>query len=328
MKQSARCGPSDPYQRASIVLALFVSGGLAACVSLPLEVSQYGDSASPIELADTPFFPQERFRCGPAALMTVLTDSGVETTLDSIIERVYLPGRQGSLRTELVATTRASGRIPYEIDSSLSAIFGELNAGRPVLVLQNLGVGWMPRWHYAVVVGVDPTEGTITLRSGTDRRRITRTKTFLRTWRRSEYWGLVAVRPGELPANPDANRYFRAIAALESTGHFKEARAGWLAALDHWPGAPIAMFGMANGEFALSNFADAEILYRKLLDANPNQANVRNNLAHSLARQGKNKEAMQQLYLALDAADDDPDLQAELRDSLVEIRELGAPETE
>lgn len=328
MNRAARMRLADLCDRASRVLALLVVGSVSACTSLPEHVRQYGDDASPVELSDTPFFPQERYQCGPAALMTVLTHSGVATTLDSLVEQVYLPGRQGSLQTELIAATRASSRIPYQIDASLSAIVGELQAGRPVLVLQNLGVSWMPRWHYAVVIGVDPITDRVTLRSGTDRHRITNTQTFLRTWGRSEYWALVVLRPGELPANPDTNRYFQAIAALESTGHVAEARSGWQAALDRWPGEPLAMFGMANAEFALNNFADAEDLYRQLLDKNPKSLSARNNLAHAIARQGKNAEAIQEIQLALEMAKDDRAMQAELQDSLAEIEENALSQNE
>ena len=326
MNQAARKGLTNLCIRASAVLVLFIVGSLSGCASLPQDAQQYGDGATPIELSETPFFPQERYQCGPAALMTVLTQSGVNTTLDSIVEQVYLPGKQGSLQMELMAATRASSRMPYQIDTSLSAIVGELQAGRPVLVLQNLGVGWIPRWHYAVVIGADPINDTVTLRSGTNRRRITNTQTFLRTWRRSGYWALVALQPGELPAGPDASRYFQAIAALESTGHVLEARSGWQAALDRWPDEPVAMFGLANVELALDNFTSAEDLYRQLLDKNPNSVSARNNLAHALARQGKNTEAMQQILVALDTVKDDAVMQAELQDSMAEIQQIALSE--
>lgn len=319
---------SKIHARASVSLALLLFGGLSACVSLPDDVRQYGEGVTAVELPDTPFYPQERYQCGPAALMTVLTHSGVDTTLEAMVERVYLPGRRGSLQTELVAATRGSGRIPYRIDAALAAIVAELQRGRPVLVLQNLGVGWLPRWHYAVVIGVDAIHDKVTLRSGAERRHITDTGTFLRTWRRGDYWGLVVLRPGDLPANPDPDRYFRAVAALESTGQVEDANTAWRAALDRWPGDAIALFGLANTEFALSNYAAAEELYRQLLIRNPGQVVARNNLALALARQDKNTEAMQQIRLALDTARDDVRLREELQGSMAEIREHRASDVE
>lgn len=328
MNQAARNGPSDLCDRVGFMLALFFIGNLIGCASIPEHVQEYGNDPTAVELSDTPFFPQERYQCGPAALMTVLTQSGVSTTLDSIVDQVYLPGKQGSLRMELMAATRASGRIPYEIDASLSTILGELQAGRPVLVLQNLGVSWIPRWHYAVVVGVDPINDTVTLRSGTSRRRVTNTQTFLRTWRRSGYWALIALRPGELPARPNTDRFLQAIAALESTGHLLEARSGWQSALERWPDEPVAIFGLANVELALDDFTNAENLYRQLLDKKPNSVSVRNNLAHALAMQGKTAEATQQILMALNMVNDDAAMRAELQDSLAEIREFALSQNE
>jgi len=201
--------------------------------------------------------------------MTILEASGAGTDMETLIRRVYLPARHGSLQAELVAATRAEDRIPYQLAPKLSSLAAELDAGRPVLVLQNLGVSWLPRWHYAVVVGIDPEADEIVLRSGTERRRVTRTATFLRTWQRSGYWSLVALRPGEMPALADRERWFETVAALEETGHVRNARAGWQAALKRWPDATVAKFGLANSEFLLGNWAEAEVGYRALLVSEP-----------------------------------------------------------
>ena len=113
---------------------------LSGCASIPPSVGEPPYPERAIELEDTPFYPQERYQCGPAALATVLDKSGAAVSLEEIVDRVYLPGRQGSLQFELMAATRTEGRLPYVIDASLAAVWRELEQGRPVLVLQNLGV--------------------------------------------------------------------------------------------------------------------------------------------------------------------------------------------
>src|SRR5262245_57366042 len=90
-----------------------------------------------VELQDTPFFPQTAHQCGPAALATVLGASQVRTTPEELARLVYLPGRRGSLQIEMQAAPRQFGRIGYRIQPELAAILGELDAGRPVLVLHN-----------------------------------------------------------------------------------------------------------------------------------------------------------------------------------------------
>lgn len=297
--------------------ALFVV--LAGCAPIPPTVSELPVSAAAIELDDTPFYPQERYQCGPAALTTVLTKSGVEVSLDDIVDKVYLPGRQGSLQVELLAAARTEGRLPYVIDGTLEAIWKELAAGRPVLVLQNLGVAGIPRWHYAVVVGIDAERGEMVLRSGTDRRRITPVSTYLQTWRRGGYWGMVALAPDELPAAVDRSRYFEAIAALEQAGRAEEAAIGWQTALREWPGDSVALFGLANARFAMQDFDVAETAYRELLELDPGLSAARNNLALALLEQGEYGTAMEEIEFAL-SGDPDAALEQELRDTEASIR--------
>jgi hypothetical protein len=310
-------GAGGVYQWSRLLPALFV--GLAGCVSIPPSVSELPEAGGSIELASTPFYPQERYQCGPAALTTVLAQSGAEVLLEDIVDKVYLPGRQGSLQFELMAAARTEGRLPYRVDGTLEAIWKELEAGRPVLVLQNLGVAAIPSWHYAVVVGIDAERGEIILRSGTQKRRVTRTRTYLHTWRRGGYWGMVVLEPGELPATIDRARYFESIAALEEIGRAEEATAAWQTASGKWPGDPVALFGLANAYLAQQEYVSAERVYRDLLGREPKMIAARNNLALTLAEQGKYDAAMEEIGRAL-SDNRVPALEQELRDTEATIR--------
>src|SRR4051812_47501607 len=50
-----------------------------------------------VELTSVPFFPQDDYQCGPAALATALAYSGVNITPDPLVKQVFLPSRNGSL---------------------------------------------------------------------------------------------------------------------------------------------------------------------------------------------------------------------------------------
>lgn len=123
-----------------------------------------------VELSAVPFFAQEAYQCGPAALATVLNNSGLNVTPDELGPQVYVPARQGSLQFELLAAARRYGRVPYVLRPQLEILAAEVAAGNPVLVLQNLGIAALPFWHYAVVVGFDLARADIVLRSGRERR--------------------------------------------------------------------------------------------------------------------------------------------------------------
>lgn len=297
---------------------------LCGCASVPEQVGRLDADPAAIELADTPFFPQERYQCGPAALTTVLVASGADVGLEDIERKVYLPGRRGSLQVELEAATRTSGRLPYIIDGTLEALHAELSAGRPVIVLQNLGIAALPKWHYAVVVGIDADERQVVLRSGDQKRRVTKTNTFLRTWRRGDYWAMVALRPDEMPARVEQRRYFGNVAELEQAGMFDAAALAWETALQRWPNDPVALFGLANVSQALGDHAAAERHYGRLLRDHPDLVPARNNLALALAKQGKAAAAIREIDLAL-ATNTDPALAAELQLTRTQITESRTP---
>lgn len=309
-------GIAPPGRFAFVAVALWL---LSACASLPTDVGGYGATTDAVELRQTPFFPQERYQCGPAALATVLVASGVETGPEALVSQVYLPGRQGSLKSELLAATRRAGRLPYALPGSLSAVTDELRAGRPVLVLQNLGVSWFPRWHYAVVVGVDPVRDRVVLRSGTEQRREVRTNVFLRTWQRGDFWALVSLKPGELPMSPDRERYIEAAAALEQTGHHQSARAAWQAALPMWPDDARVQFGLANAHYALGDLNAAESAYRQLLVRDETHVVARNNLAMTLLAKGDRAAALAQIDQALATTASDSPLRAPLEETRREV---------
>ena len=301
--------------------ALFI--WLAGCAGIPEQVRDLPDPSVAVELVDTPFFAQERYQCGPAALATVLTASGVPVKLDDLVDKVYIPAREGSIQVEMLAATRTSGRLPYVLNGSLAAIVSELQAGRPVVVLQNLGVSMIPRWHYAVVVGVDAAGETVFLRSGADKRRETPLNVFLRTWARSDFWAMSVLRPGALPTNVDRERYFSSVVGLEQAGMHAEAISAWRAALAAWPDSPIALFGLGNAYLSLDKFAEAEKVYRELLAAQPALNVARNNLAMALAGQARYAEAIAEINEAM-ASEPDAILIEELRDTLAEVQQMAA----
>ncbi len=109
---------------------------------------------------------------------------------------------------------------------------------------------------------------------------------FLATWRRAGSWGIVALRPGELPRAVDARRYLEASNGLEAAGRTAAAALSYAAATARWPQEPLGWFGLANVRLTEGRFADAEAGYRQALALDPARPAARNNLALLLARRG------------------------------------------
>lgn len=251
-----------------------------------------------MELDSTPFFPQSEYHCGPAALATILAASDIDVVPEQLVAKVYLPARRGSLQLELQGATRSHGRVAYVIEPDLSALVAELQHGRPVLVMQNLGLKAIPIWHYAVVIGYDAPRDQLILRSGTDPLLRLRTRKFLKTWAMSQNWGLIALRPGEPPARIDRVRWLRAITALDRPDRHGLSIDAYSGFLRHFDDDPIALFGLANAHASAAEYRRAERIYRDLLRADPNNVAARNNLAMSLAARACYTAALEEIKAA------------------------------
>jgi len=276
---------------------------LSGCANdVRVMVSELDQELVTVELTETPFYPQVTDQCGPSALAATLNVSGVSVTPETLKSQIYIPGREGALQIELFAATRGYERIPYLIEPDVTALLAELRSSRPVLVLQNLGTKIAPIWHYAVVVGYLPEKKQFVLRSGDQQRHLVKASRFIRTWRGAEYWGMVTLLPGELPASPDADKYIRSVAAIESNGDAESALAGYLTATDRWPGNLLAWLGLGNTYYAQGDLDSAEQAYDRLLTIDSNHAVALNNLSQVQTDQGCFEEAAMSLDAALAAA--------------------------
>lgn len=270
---------------------------LSSCVATPqsdrLLDSRQPASDSSVLLDEVPFFPQERYQCGPAAIATVLRFSDVPgVTAESMVSRVYLPGRQGSLQVEMLAAARQSGRIPYVIPGRLDAVLDEVRAGRPVLVFQNLGLSMLPQWHYAVVVGYDPEARELILRSGTERTLRTRLRVFERTWARADHWAMVVLRPGELPVEAEPLAYIEAVTAFAGAGNGQSVGPAYAEGARRWPQEPLVQISHANHLYGDGQYERAAEVLEDLLAHHPDIPDAHNNLAHALLRMGRPRAAL------------------------------------
>jgi len=294
--------------------AIIATSIVAGCAS----TAPLGERASIAELDAVPFFPQTAFDCGPAALATILATAGVTATPDALVDEVYVEGLSGSLQAELLAATRRHERLPVNVTGGLDGLLAELESGRPVLVLLNLGLARRPVWHYAVVVGFDAQAARLVLRSGEERARHERVSRFLRQWQLADQWAFVATRPAEVPVSASAGEFLRAVVDAESQLPRADARRAYEAALTRWPDDALVLFLAASRHHADQELSEAARLYRRVLLRDPEHAAARNNLAHVLLAQGCREQALVEARRALISATDGPFAGA-VEDTLSEI---------
>ena len=307
--------------RVAVILALVLITGCAAKGPV-LSASGQGAIPARVDLEQTPFFPQVEYQCGPSALATVLSASGLPVTPADLVPEVYLPGRQGSLQPELLASARRRDRLAYELPPTSDAIVAQLAAGIPVLVLQKLGAGPWPGWHYVVVIGYDVESQVFLLRSGTERRLEVPAARFLATWDRADRWAVVVLQPGQMPGTADLSRYIEASAALEAVGRIDAAGIAYRAAAMQWPRDALPRLALGNVALTRGDFAAAESEYRQAIELDRGNVAAHNNLAEVLLRRRCVSAARSELEIAKELAGTGP-LAAAVADTAARVLASG-----
>ncbi len=258
------------------------------------------DTGSPIQLPEStppkalltsvPFYPQSQYQCGPASLAMTLQWAGVEVTPDQLVSTVYTPGRKGSLQSGLISAARRHAKLAYPV-KGLECLLQEVGTGRPVIVLQNLGLGWLPRWHYAVVIGYDLDQQVVVLHTGINASRRVGLKTFAHTWRRADDWGLLVLPTNHMPQCAQETAYLNAVLGLQVAGHTREAITAFKNAVRQWPGSADANIALGNALYGDDRTPEAIQAYSKAIQIEPGNADALNNLAHLLAESEALEEA-------------------------------------
>ncbi|WP_375192924.1 PA2778 family cysteine peptidase [Marinobacter sp.] len=265
---------------------------LAGCASAPKWPSSQapGQPSLPdrVMLADVPFYPQERYQCGPASLAMMLNSQGLETQPEVLKELVYIPGREGTLQVEMVAGARAHGMLVYPLDGTLESLLREVAAGNPVLVMQNLRFDWWPQWHFAVVIGYDARERDLILHTDTREQQAVDLEVFSNTWGRADRWAVTILPPEQVPATATPLRFLQSAHDLETTGRTTAAGIAYRTAEATWPNQPAVPMARGNLAWQLGQREEAIGHFLRTTRQFPEFPEGWNNLAYALeARQCK-----------------------------------------
>jgi tetratricopeptide (TPR) repeat protein len=248
-----------------------LTGGLGGCAVFAEPAQSAALAAAPpagllpsAELHSVPFFPQTPYHCGPAALATVLVHAGLAATPEQLAEAVFLPAREGALQAEMLAAARRFGALAVPLPPQLASVLAEVAAGNPVVVLQNLGLSFATRWHYAVLVGYDLAARDVVLRSGTTERELMGFALFERTWARGAYWAFAAMPPGRLPVTATEADAVQAAIGFERAAPPPQALRAYDSIVARWPGSALAGLGQGNTRYASGDLAGAATAFERV----------------------------------------------------------------
>lgn len=264
----------DLLAQALVFATLVLS--ISACNTVP-KLSEWNRYPSHVE-HDVPWFPEDRFQCGPQSLASMLNYSGITSDPASLKDDVYVPGKQGSFAPEIRAAARTRARLPYKIDASLDGLMHVISDGYPVLILQNVGLGFAPVWHFAVVIGFDRAKDVFILRTGPHYRYEMSSTKFERRWRLADYWAITLLGPDDFPGWVERQQFEAQLASMENQWQ-SHMEAIYQRMLTRWPESTMALLGLGNIAYGNGDVGSAGSYYDRALSLDNDHIAVLDNLA-------------------------------------------------
>ncbi len=299
----------------AIVVTLLATG---CAPKDPFPSQQHYTSSS----INVPFITPRSELCGSTSIEMVSSYWQSTSTyipklsIQDLDNHTFIPAKGGTLQIEMITAARANGLIAYVIEPTYEALFAELGAHHPVIVLVNRSFSWHPLWHYAPVIGYDEQKRTIIAHFSQQPKEEVPLATFAALWKRSGNWGIVLLPPEELPASISPKAFLHAAYEFEKSGEGEGAVTAYKSALTRWPEDTDILFALANVYYNISNLHDAEETYRKLLSIDPSHPLALNNLAILLCHTQRGDEALRLLDKVVS---DDPKIQSMVKSSREEI---------
>ncbi|KFL35430.1 MULTISPECIES: PA2778 family cysteine peptidase [unclassified Sulfurospirillum] len=287
------------------------------CVSKNYDYLSADKSIAQSKKLSLTIYPQEAYFCGPASLATLLTHQNVEFVYGDVVGTTFTPELAGTLQMEMKATARRYGLIPYALNAGLAPVLSEVSNNTPVLVLFNLGLTPLPAWHYAVVTGFDTADKKVFLSAPKGDQTWMSFDDFEMFSKRGGSWAVVALKPPLLPIASNETAMIRAITDMYDVGYKEQAKLSAINYVATYPSSTLGSVMLANMYMEMQDYLNATTEYKRALALKPHDPVLLNNLAQSLMRENKLREAKQ---YALEAVDIGGVFSVEYQKTLEEIK--------
>lgn len=141
-----------------------------------------------------PFFPQEKYDCGPASLASVMNFYGVPVSKEEVAKEVYNPTLNGTLSIDILRYARARGFDAAYYKGRMEDIKKEISQGEPVILFLDLGYSFYPVRHYIVAVGYNDKTGYLITYSGAEKDKTFSYKEIESAWEKTGF-GTILITP-------------------------------------------------------------------------------------------------------------------------------------
>lgn len=236
------------------------------------------------------FISQAKYHCAPASLTMLINHLGNQSTLNQVTEMLYTPEAKGTFQNDVLAATRRLGLVAIPV-KKLTNVLKEINHENPVLVFQNLGLSWLPKWHYALVTGYDLNANQMILHTGEMKNFPMKISTFEKIWARVDEWGLIIVKPGTIPVTATEEDMISATAGLEHAGQLNPAITSYEKILIKWKESLGALVGLGNIYYQKDEYKKSQAYLKQATEYHPKAAGAWYNYALALYADNKLKES-------------------------------------
>lgn len=183
------------FKRSFLILILALS--FAGCASPGRDAVISSIKSAPATgavIEGVPFFAQDRYDCGPAALASIMSFYGEAADIDEIKGRVYNEMLKGTLPLDMLSYAKERGFEARYYKGGLDDLREAVKKGEPLILFLNLGYDFYPVGHYIVATGFSDSVGAVLAHSGMDREKAYGFKELEKAWSKTGYSTLL-VRP-------------------------------------------------------------------------------------------------------------------------------------
>jgi predicted double-glycine peptidase len=178
-------------------LSLFCLAAVLGCLLVACAPTSHRTAIpqNAIIIHGVPFFQQEEYQCGPAALATVINfwyvkgNTGRRLSLEEAVARTYSPSARGVLGIDLEMHAKKLGFEAAGKAAGIDDLRRAILDGMPVIILVDYGFSIYQRNHFMVVTGFGPD--FVIVNSGRRENEVVLNEDLGKIWKKTGYWSLI-----------------------------------------------------------------------------------------------------------------------------------------
>lgn len=168
-----------------LLIGVFVLG----CASRNDRAEQLEKSSNKILVENVPFYPDDRYWCGPAALSALLNYHGSNVSIEDVADSIYSESAKGTVPFDMVWYAEEIGYDVTKKRGDPASINKWLRRDHPIIVFVDNGNLLYSAHHYMVVVGM--SDHKVIVNSGQTRHKVVSRGDFRSSWAKENNWMMV-----------------------------------------------------------------------------------------------------------------------------------------